>query len=194
MSLLRAFIAVEIPHEIHRAIERNTEKLRSTLSPSLVRWVPINNVHLTMKFLGDISPANVDILAHMLSLEVSQHSPLKIQIGNLGVFPNIKRPRVIWIGLQAPISLEALHRGIEAAAATVGYPVEKHPFSPHLTIGRVKKNIGSTGIQQIRNALQNTKIGPLGSAKVTDVHLFKSDLQPSGAVYTRLHSAQLGEP
>ena len=121
----------------------------------------------------------------MLSVEVSQHPAFEIEFGGLGAFPNPKRPRVIWIGIQAPAGLEALQHGIEAAAATLGYPGEKRPFSPHLTIGRVKQNAGSAGMQKIRTALEETKVGSLGTAQVTAVHLFKSDLKPTGAVYTQ---------
>lgn len=191
MSLLRAFIAVEIPSEIHQAIKKETASLQRAIPASLVRWVPTSNMHLTLKFLGDISPANLDLLTNMLGVEASQHPIFEIQFGGLGVFPNPKRPRVVWIGIQAPGELDALQHGIEAAAAKLGYPAEARPFSPHLTIGRVKQNISSTDIQKIRIALEGTKVGSLGSAQVTAVHLFKSDLKPTGAVYTHLFSALL---
>jgi 2'-5' RNA ligase len=191
MSLLRAFIAVEIPFEIHQAIENKTAHIRAMLNSSLIRWVPSSNIHLTLKFLGDVSPTNVELLSQMLSVEVSQHQIFEMAFEGLGAFPNPKRPRVIWIGIQAPAGLEALQHGIEAATATLGYPVEKRPFSPHLTIGRVKQNINSAGMQKIRTALEETQVGSLGTTHVTAVHLFKSDLKPSGAVYTRLFSAPL---
>ena len=191
MSLLRAFIAVEIPPEIHKAIEGKTPPLRAALDSSLVRWVPTSNIHLTLKFLGGVSPANVELLTQMLSVEVSQHQSFALKFGGLGAFPNPRQPRVIWIGIQAPVGLEALQHGIEAAAATLGYPSEKRPFSPHLTIGRVKQNAGPAGIQKIRIALDETTVGELGTAQVIAVHLFKSDLKPTGAVYTRLFSAPL---
>ena len=191
MSLLRAFIAVEIPPKIHQAIENKTASMQAALNASLVRWVPSANIHLTLKFLGDISPTNVEMLSQMLSVEVSQHQAFGMGFEGLGAFPNSKRPRVIWIGIQAPAGLEALQHGIEAAAAKLGYPVEKRPFSPHLTIGRVKQNINSIGMKKIRTALEETQVGSLGTMQVTAVHLFKSDLKPSGAVYTRLFSASL---
>ena len=191
MSLLRAFIAVEIPPEIHQAIENKTAPLRSALNASLVRWVPSTNIHLTLKFLGDISPTNVELLSQMLSVEAGQHQEFDIKFGGLGAFPNPKRPRVVWIGIQAPAELEALQHGIEAAAAKLGYLVEKRPFSPHLTIGRVKQNINASGMQKIRTTLEETKVGSLGTAQISAVHLFKSDLQPTGAVYTKLFSAPL---
>lgn len=191
MSLLRAFIALEIPTGIHQAIEQKTAPMRATLNPSLVRWVPSENVHLTLKFLGDVSPSNLEMLEQMLIAEVCQHQPFEVGFGGLGAFPNSKRPRVIWIGIHAPAGLAALQHGIQAATATLGYPDEQRSFSPHLTIGRVKQNAGSAGIQKIRNALEETKVGTLGTARVSAVHLFKSDLKPTGAVYTRLFSTPL---
>jgi len=193
MSLLRAFIAVEIPPGIHQAIENQTASIRAALDASLVRWVPAENVHLTLKFLGDVSPANVELLEQMLSAEVSQHRTFEMRFGGLGAFPSPKRPRVIWIGIQAPAGLEALQHGIEAATATLGYPDEQRPFSPHLTIGRVKQNINTAGMQQIRTVLEKAEVGSLGISRVSAVHLFKSDLKPTGAVYTRLFSAPLGK-
>jgi len=191
MSLLRAFIAVEIPSGIHQAIEKQSAPIQAALHASQVRWVPMKNIHLTLKFLGDVSPANLEMLEQMLCAEVGQHPEFELEFGGLGAFPSPKRPRVIWIGIQAPAGLEALQHGIEAATATLGYPVEQRPFSPHLTIGRVKQSTGSTDMQQIRTALEKTKVGWLGSAQVTAVHLFKSDLKPTGAEYTKLFSAPL---
>lgn len=191
MSLLRAFIAVEIPPKIHKEIENQTGHLRYNLNASLVRWVPTENIHLTLKFLGDISPSNVEMLARNLKAEANQHPFFEIQFKGLGVFPNPKRPRVLWIGIQAPAELAALHFGLEAALVKLGYPSEKRPFSPHLTIGRVKPNADPDGIQKIRTGLEETKVGTLGSAPVTAIHLFKSELKPSGAIYTRLYSAPL---
>ena len=193
MSLLRAFIAVEIPVGIHQAIKKQTAPIQAALNASLVRWVPAENVHLTLKFLGDVSPANIDLLKQMLSAEVSHHRAFEVRFEGLGAFPSPKRPRVIWIGIQAPAGLEALQHGIEAATATLGYPDEQRPFSPHLTIGRVKQSVNSAGMQKIRAALEGTKLDSLGTAEVNAVHLYKSDLKPSGAVYTRLFSAPLGK-
>lgn len=191
MSLLRAFIAVEIPLEIHKAIEKQTAPIRAALNKSLVHWVPTDNIHLTLKFLGDVSPTNLEMLAQMLNVEVSQHQAFEMGFGGLGAFPNPRRPRVIWIGIQAPAGLEALQHGIEAAAAILGYPAEKRPFSPHLTIGRVKQKINPAGMQKIRTALEETQVTSLGTTQMTAVHLFKSDLKPTGAVYTRLFTAPL---
>ena len=190
MSLLRAFIAVELPLEIRQTVCGATSKLRNEIG-ALVRWVPIENMHLTLKFLGDVSPSNVDMLSQMLRAEMDLFNCFDLRLNGLGSFPNLKRPRVIYIGIQAPAGLEALQRGIESAARRLGYGSEERGFSPHLTIGRVKQNVTATEQQTIRRALEGTKIDALGTARVNSVELFKSYLRPTGSVYTRLYSARL---
>ena len=191
MSLLRTFIAVEIPAPIRQTIQIKTETLRKMLGISLVRWVAMENVHLTLKFLGDISPANIDSLTQMLHTEADQISAFDMNIGGLGSFPSLRRPRVLFIGIQAPADLEALQRGIEAACARLGYESESRDFHPHLTLGRVRRDISTSDQQKIRHAIEGTKIDSLGIARVDSVHLYKSDLKPSGSVYTKLYSAPL---
>jgi 2'-5' RNA ligase len=190
MSLLRTFIAVEIPLEVRQAVYHATSDLQERIG-SLVRWVPMENMHLTLKFLGDISPAHVDLLTQMLQAETTLFNCFDLRLTGLGSFPNLKRPRVIYIGIHAPVALETLQRGIEAASRRLGYESEERGFSPHLTIGRVKQNVTATEQQQIRRALEESKIDLLGTARVDSVHLYKSDLKPSGSVYTRLYSAPL---
>ena len=192
MSLLRAFIALEIPAKVQKHIHQATSNLRSEIG-SLIRWVPAENMHLTLKFLGDISPANVEFLTQMIRTETNSHHSFDIHLTGLGSFPGPKRPRLIYIGIQAPADLEALQHAVEAAAHRLGYASEERSFSPHLTIGRVKHapRISAVDQQKIRQALEETKIDSLGSARVDSVHLYKSDLKPTGSVYTKLFSAPL---
>ena len=190
MSLLRAFIAVEIPLALREAVCAATEPLQKSIGPA-VRWVLMENMHLTLKFLGDTSPANVELLSQMLRAEAELFPGFELRLQGLGAFPNPKRPRVLYIGIQAPGTLEALQRGIDSASRRLGYESEERGFSPHLTIGRVKQNVTAAEQQTIRRALEETRIDSLGTARVDSVHLYKSDLKPTGSVYTRLHSAQL---
>jgi 2'-5' RNA ligase len=192
MSLLRAFIAVEIPLEIREAVGKATAPMQKAIG-SVIRWVPTENMHLTLKFLGDVSPSNVEMLSQMLRAEADMFHCFDLRLSGLGAFPNLKRPRVIYIGIQAPAMLEALQRGIEAASRRLGYESEERGFSPHLTIGRLKHASRVTAAEQqsIRRALEETRIDLLGTARVDSVHLYKSDLKPTGSVYTRLYSAQL---
>jgi 2'-5' RNA ligase len=189
--MLRSFIAVEMPTGIQSAIAQSTASLKNALPRTLIRWVAPQNVHLTLKFLGDVSPANLERLAGMLKAETALHEMFSIVVGGLGAFPNPRRARVIWIGLEAPPALESLRRGVEAAAAQMGYAPEERPFSPHLTLGRVGQNISTSELQRIRTALDETKVGMLGSVCVEAVHILKSDLRPGGSIYTRLYSLPL---
>ena len=190
MSLLRAFIAVEIPGEIQQKIQRETVAFRKGID-SLVRWVPSHNMHLTLKFLGDVSPNSLEFLRQMLRMEAENVSPFEIHLAGLGAFPNLKRPRVLYIGIQAPAALDILQRGIESATRRLGYEAEERPFSAHLTLGRVKQNVSAVEQQQIRRAIEGTQVDLLGTARVDSVHLYKSELNPGGSVYTRLYSAPL---
>jgi RNA 2',3'-cyclic 3'-phosphodiesterase len=190
MGPLRAFIAIETPSDIRQAVAEATADLRRAIG-ALVRWVPVQNMHLTLKFLGDVAPSNVDALSQVLRTEGELVPGFDMHLGGVGVFPNLKRPRVIYIGIQAPAALETLQRRIESAAGRLGYESEERGFSPHLTIGRVKQGLTAAEQQLIRRTLEDVTIDSPGTARVDSVHLYKSDLQPGGSVYTRLYSAAL---
>jgi len=191
MTVIRAFIAIDLPLSIQQKLN---DVLLSVKCPqtSAVRWTPAKNIHLTIKFLGDVSPANVDLLARILKSEVSRHRPFEIRVGELGAFPSIRRPRVVWIGVEAPPTLLSLQRGIEAETVRLGYAAEERPFSPHLTLGRVTHNASPEEVHKIADVLSSQQIGELGCAVVDHICLFRSDLQPGGAVYTPLFSTALG--
>jgi len=186
--MLRSFTAIRLPAEIQQAIAQSTSGLQRALPKPLVRWVPVQNIHLTLKFFGDVSPANLEQLAEALQAEAAGHAAFPVSVGGLGAFPNPRRARILWIGLEAPAGLAALQRGLESAAARMGYEAENRPFSPHLTIGRVGQSVTAADLQKIRSALEGTAVGQLGTFQVEAVSIFKSDLQPGGSVYTQLHS------
>jgi len=167
------------------------DHLRNLIGESSVRWVPVQNMHLTLKFLGDVSQADVDTLTQLLRTETETRSAFDISIGGLGSFPSPNRARVLLIRIKASAELEALQRGIESACTRVGYRSESRPFSPHLTIGRVRRGISSAEQTNIHKTLTEFKIDSLGTARVDSIHLYKSELKPSGAVYTKLFSAPL---
>lgn len=193
MSVIRAFIAINISPEIGQMLETILRELQQELKGIPVRWVPVKNIHITLKFLGDVSVSNLDVLKKIFSGEAAAHRPFEISAGGLGAFPSIKRPRVIWVDVQAPAELTALQRAIDHETARLGYPREDRPFSPHLTIGRVSRNTNADELRRLSAALTNAKTSFVEGAKVEDVFLYRSDLQPSGAVYTPLFSARLGE-
>src|SRR5690349_17209442 len=115
MGLLRAFIAVELPLELRQTACTATSKLRTEIG-ELVRWVPLENMHLTLKFLGDVAPSTMDMLSQMLRAETELFNCFDLRLNGLGSFPSSKRPRVIYIGIQAPPALESLQRGIESTS------------------------------------------------------------------------------
>jgi len=191
MSLLRTFIAVEIPSDLQHKIQHAIKPLHKALGTSIIRWAPEHNVHLTLKFLGDVSPASVDHLTQILRTEADSCQAFDLQIGGLGSFPSLRRPRVLYIGIRAPAELEALRHSLESACTRLGYESEPRSFSPHLTLGRVKQDASAVDQQKIRRALEELKIDSLGIARVNSVHLYKSELKPSGSVYTQIFSAPL---
>ncbi len=191
MALLRAFIASELPAPLQDSIFSATGDLRKTLGDGLIRWVPAHNVHLTLKFLGDVSTSSLELIKQMMEAEAAQFPAFDVQVEGLGCYPSLRHPRVLWIGLTAPAELASLQRAIEAASARLGYESEERDFSPHLTIGRVRQNVSSGDVHKIRTAMEGCRIGSLGSTRVDAIHLFKSELRPEGSVYTRLFSAPL---
>lgn len=192
MTLLRAFIAIEIPTEIKQQIIAQTADLRQKLGRS-VRWVTAENAHLTLKFLGDIPPIAIDSLTCMLKEKAEQTPPFDIAVVGLGAFPNLRHPRVIWIGLNAPATLTKLQKTLDAATTNPEHhDPEKQAFSPHLTIGRVRQPLSDAEKRSIPDALQNIQIGCLGNFTVQSISLFQSELKPAGPIYTCLSTVQLG--
>ena len=124
MSCLRVFISVEIPLEIRQNVQNATSNLRRETG-SLIRWVAIENMHLTLKFLGDIPSPNVEVLTQMIHAEADSFHCFDIHLTGIGSFPSPKRPRVIYIGIQAPAALEAFQRQLESATRRLGYNSEK---------------------------------------------------------------------
>jgi 2'-5' RNA ligase len=191
MSVIRAFIAIDLTPEIRQRMDQVVGQLKSQLEGVPVRWVPAGNIHLTLKFLGDVSQTNLEILQNILQAEVGNYHPFEISVGGLGAFPGIRHPRVVWIGVEAPPDLLNLQRSVETAMARLGYAREDRPFSAHLTLGRVSRNATARDTHAIGEALEKTKVGFLGVAQVNFIHLYRSDLKPSGAVYSRIYSTPL---
>jgi len=190
-SLLRSFLALEIPPGLQRLIADRTAPVRRALPAPLVRWVAEENIHLTIKFLGDVSPANLELLAEALQRETAGLPAFPVQVGGLGAFPIARRARVLWIGLQAPRELFTLQRLTETVCERLGYEREARPFSAHLTIGRVGQHAGPAEHARIHQALEQVRIDQLGNPCLDALCIFKSDLRPTGSVYTRLYRLPL---
>ena len=184
-NLIRAFIAIELPPTIRQQLEKVVRQFQAQRLTG-VRWVAVNNIHLTLKFLGDSSPHSLEKLTARIEPAARSVSPFPIQVTGLGAFPNPRRPRVIWVGLQAPPALAELQKAIEAQAAAVGFSLDARGFSPHLTLGRVQQSARGEEVARISSALAQTQVGLLGEFNAKCVSLFRSDLRPGGAVYTHL--------
>ena len=182
MDTLRAFIAIEMPALVADAVRRSQQALQH--DGIHLRWVRPENVHLTLRFLGDISAADIPAVREAMERSVSRRQPFSLRISGIGVFPGLKHPKVMWLGLRGQVDLlDDLYRSLSTFLAEQGIPLEKRPFRGHLTIGRVKDRLDSEnlGVALLRQALLET-----GDFVADSICLFKSDLTPRGAVYTPL--------
>jgi 2'-5' RNA ligase len=191
MSVIRSFIAVDLPKSLVDSLHRSSDHLRALLNGLPVRWVPVQNIHLTLKFLGDVSERNLRMIQTIIQAEAAAHQVFEISVGGFGVFPNLANPRVIWVGVEAPDELIKLQRRIDAETARLGYAPDQRAFSPHLTFGRVSRNASPKEVRGVSELLRSHSIGFLGAARIEDVTLFRSDLGPDGAVYSKIYSAKL---
>jgi RNA 2',3'-cyclic 3'-phosphodiesterase len=191
MSVIRAFIAIDLSPDIHKRLKDVIIQNQDHLKDVPVRWVPSENIHLTLKFLGEVSTTNLEMLTDILRIEVSHHTSFEISVGGSGAYPSDHRPRVLWVGVEAPQDLFVLQKGIANEMEKLGYSQERRPFSPHLTLGRVGRYTSKHELQRISKMLESNQIGFLGVTRVTEVCLYKSELITTGAEYKKLFKAQL---
>src|SRR4030066_2126932 len=125
MSVIRAFIAIDLSPEIHQRLEDVLQDYRKQLDKVPIRWVAVMNIHLTLKYLGDVSLSNLNMLTNMIQAEVSNHRQFEISVVCSGAYPNIRQPRVIWVGVEAPQELLVVQNGIESATTRLGYAREE---------------------------------------------------------------------
>ena len=189
---LRAFIALSVPPEAQQSLEPAVQQL-SAVAPGAVRWVALDGLHLTLKFLGNIEAGRVDGIVQGMQRACGEIAPFKLTLADLGVFPNPSRPRVVWAGVQGDLQpLVKLQTGIETHLASLGFPLEKRPFTPHLTLGRVRDQAGNPQRSRLGNAVSACLIQAPQPWSVEAAHLVRSDLGPGGATYTNLASVPFG--
>ncbi|UYN89265.1 MAG: RNA 2',3'-cyclic phosphodiesterase [Anaerolineales bacterium] len=187
---MRAFIAFELPDELRAAVAAISVGLRNSLPDAPLSWVPASNMHLTLKFLGEISPAQVSAIQAVLQSLAESYSPIPISFSGLGAFPNLRRPRVLWAGLQTPAALAQLAAEVEAALQAHGFAREPRAFTPHLTLARVRREAQPAQLAGLQPALAQQGV-PAASGLLEQLVLFESQLKPSGAVYNSLVRIQL---
>ena len=195
MQTLRTFIAVELDQELKTTLAGIQARLCGAVPPRAVRWVQPEGIHLTLKFLGDTPLDKVEQVKAALARAAEQIPAFTVTVGGVGCFPNAHRPRVVWVGVHEPSGcLERLWQAVESHVAPLGFPTEKRPFSPHLTLGRVQRYASSGEVRDIGQAvaaLASEMAGAQDEMAVTSVAYIKSDLRPTGAVYTTLVEARL---
>ena len=182
MSKIRTFVAIPLKQDIISRIEKVHEELRSI--PADVKWVRPKSIHLTLKFLGNIDEGEIDDIAQAIQNGVRTFQFWPVYIKNLGAFPSLRNPRVVWIGIEDKSSkIITLQNQIEKELSKLGFEQEKRRFSPHLTLGRVKSPRGKRDLIHYLVDERERTFGELGVDRVV---LFRSDLKPSGAIYTVL--------
>ena len=188
--MIRAFIAVEIPGEVRGRIAEAQARLRRAPVSVRISWVKIENLHLTLQFLGHIDEAVVPAIREALEAVARRHAPFEVAVQGAGAFPSVARPRVIWVGCAAGArELEALAGAVQAAMEPLGFPREQRAFAAHLTLGRLKVPRADAALTK---ALDSVKNADLGRMRVEAIHLVQSQLDPQGSIYTKLSSHRLG--
>lgn len=185
---IRAFLAIEPPEEILAAVGRLQEKFKREISGS-VSWTRPQSNHLTLKFFGNISAADVENISAAIEVQAAGAAPLLIKVEKTGVFPDLRRPRVLWAGTAGDIAkLTMLQKRVETALAAIGFPAEDRPFRAHLTLGRIKDARAAAGVCEMLKKHADFIAGEFQAAELI---LFQSRLTPQGAVYTRLRAFPL---
>jgi 2'-5' RNA ligase len=180
--MIRSFIAIELPDEIRQALAHVQGQLRRSVDG--VRWVQPGSIHLTLKFLGSIPAEQIQPIAAAAMEVVQSESPLSVGVNGLGAFPNARRPRVIWVGIEGDVErLGRLQIRLEEALEPLGFTREGRAFRPHLTLGRIKD---PRRPPDLTRALADVTVPTCNSFDVREILVYKSDLRPTGAIYTKL--------
>jgi RNA 2',3'-cyclic 3'-phosphodiesterase len=182
MSTIRSFIAIPLNAEIISHIEKTQKELKTL--PADVKWVNPRSIHLTLKFLGNIEEGSIETIAQGIQNGMRGFQPWSAVVKNMGAFPSLKSPRVLWVGIEDQGGqLVKLQNQIEKEMANLGFEEEKRAFSPHLTLGRIRSPKGKN---ELAKYLLDERERVFGEIKVDRVILFKSELKPTGAIYTAL--------
>ena len=187
---LRTFVAVEITGPIRARAKELIASLAGTTAD--VKWVEPHNLHLTLKFLGDVQDTDIAQVCRAVQRGAAEVEPFELELRGAGAFPNAARPRTVWLGAGAGTpEAVTLHDRVEAALAELGYREEHRRFAVHLTIGRVRG--GGPGIVELGKLIQQRADFAVGRLTVSEVTIFASTLTPAGPIYEVLGTAPLGE-
>lgn len=187
MNTVRTFIALQLSPAVEQTLLDTIGQYRPRFPAGSVRWVRRDQLHLTLRFLGETAVSHLPAIQQGLDQIATRHAPLALSLGQLGCFPGCSRPRVFWVGLEGELErLHALQQEIEGLVNQLGWAREKRPFSPHLTLGRSKD-----GRSPQEAAWRGAVTAGQTQMQLAAVALVESELHPSGAVYTTRHVSHL---
>jgi len=185
---MRLFIALPLTKEIEEALGKIIFVLKQ--KSGRVKWVAPKNIHLTVKFLGEVNENKIDSIKSSIQTIALKYQRVDCTIDAIGGFPNLSRPRVIWAGLTGQVQvLENIVHDVEEETFKLGFPKEEKRFTPHLTLGRIKENYGLDDLVSYIKTYQMESL----NCPISTLSLFKSTLTPAGPIYDRLLEAELGK-
>lgn len=192
MEQIRTFVAIELDKALKTALRRIQASLKNSQVSHIARWVSPDSVHLTLKFLGNVPVTRVEEIGQAVHQACQPYAPFQICLTDLGCFPHARRPRVIWVGIGGEVeTLVRLQRSVDSELNRIGFKPEKRGFTPHLTLARIRDRARPHERQELARLVSMAQVDTTASMTVREVHLIRSDLRPSGAVYTRLAAALL---
>jgi 2'-5' RNA ligase len=178
--------------EVRTRLARAIASAQSALADEPIRWVRLEILHLTLRFLGETAPATLERVRQAASERSPSWKRFELRVGGLGCFPDCHRPRVIWAGAADDSgTLVGIAEDLEHIAREFGFPAEQRPFAAHLTIGRVKDRLSADGGRRLAEVVLQSQGEAYGSVEVGAIELLGSDLRPGGPIYTRLATLDL---
>jgi RNA 2',3'-cyclic 3'-phosphodiesterase len=185
---VRLFVAINLPQSERQAIHRATAPLRDVTRT--ITWVAPECIHLTMKFLGEQPPETVARIREALGTVARRFQPFRLDVGGLGAFPNLRAPKIFWMGIASDPKLELLHHDLEVACEALGHEVDARAFRPHLTLGRVKRDVTTEQVGTLARLATSVRYRTAIDARSLDV--MQSELSSNGPRYTVLAAVPLG--
>jgi 2'-5' RNA ligase len=185
---LRCFVAIDLAEEVRQRLIALLEDLAQCGAD--VRWVRPQGLHVTLKFLGWVKAAQLSSIQAAVKRVVAGRTPWEIELRELAAFPNLRRPRVLWVGVQDRGELQAVAEALEREFAALGFPRETRPYTPHVTLGRVSS---LRGWDKLEERLKSHLANSWGESQVKTIIVYQSELRPDGAVYTPLWKTSLEE-
>ncbi len=190
--MVRCFLAISFSAPVKERLRRLQQELAR--SQANVRWVRPEGLHLTLKFFGNVPPETIPLIDEQAQKVAAKFSPFALGLTNLGAFPSLRRPRVIWVGLEGDLErLKDLQKQLEDAFAVLGFAPETRRFVPHVTLGRVKSLKGIKKLYKLMDHYAPQVGQGWEGIEVNELILYQSTLKPSGAVYTPLALIPLGK-